>query len=48
MKLYGPGATVEETLNAKTLVVQAAVEVTGLELKLPQVIPDGRDELTEE
>jgi len=48
MKLYGPGATVEATLIAKTLVVPAAVGVTGLELKLPQVIPAGRDELTQD
>ena len=43
-KLCGPTATEEATLIVKTLVAPAVVGVTGLTVKLPQVIPEGRPE----
>ena len=46
MKLYGPAATEDATLIVKTLVVPAVVGVTGLTMRLPQVIPAGRLLLT--
>jgi hypothetical protein len=39
MKLYGPAATEAATLIVNTL---DAVGVTGLTVKLPQVMPTGR------
>src|SRR6266849_5668002 len=41
-KVYEPGVTDDATLTVKPLVAPARVGVTGLSVKLPQVIPDGR------
>jgi hypothetical protein len=43
MKLYGPAPTEAATLTVKTL---DPVGVTGFTVKLPQVTPTGRLELT--
>jgi hypothetical protein len=41
-KLYGPGVTEDATLTVNALVAPVEVGVTGLTVKLPQVIPEGR------
>jgi hypothetical protein len=45
-RLYAPGVTVEATLSVKSLVVPNCEGNTGLKVKDPQVIPEGREELT--
>ena len=45
-RLYAPGATVDATLSVKSLVVPNWEGNTGLKVKDPHVIPDGREELT--
>ncbi len=42
VKLYEPAATEDATLIVNTLVAPAAVGVTGLTVKVPQVTPVGR------
>jgi hypothetical protein len=45
-KLYEPGVTEDATLTVKPLVAPAVVGVTGLTVKLAQVIPEVRLLLT--
>ncbi len=48
LKLYKPGVTEDATLIAKRLGAPDKVGVTGLTVKLPQVIPAGRLLLTQD
>ncbi len=45
---YEPGATEDATLILKSLVAPAVVGATGLTVKLSQVIPAGREALTQD
>jgi hypothetical protein len=45
-KLYEPGVTEDATLIVKSLVAPGEEGITGLKVKDPQVMPEGRDALT--
>jgi hypothetical protein len=47
-KLYEPGVTVDATLTVKSLAGPYGKAITGLTLKEAQVMPVGREELTQD
>jgi hypothetical protein len=47
-KLYEPGGTDDATLTSKLLAMVNEEGVTGLTLKGPHVMPEGREELTQD